>query len=145
MTRLAAVRHEFVEYIPAHLEDGVIYISIEYATVVHACCCGCGQKVVTPLHPAQWRLTFDGESISLDPSVGSWNLACSSHYWIKRNRVQWARAWSQDEIKAGRRRDRLVLQRDIDDTLPSDVGDLATQMPHRLQWLKSVLRRILPW
>jgi hypothetical protein len=49
---------------------------------------------------------------------------------------------SRDEIEAGRRRNRPVLQRDIDDTLPPDVDDLATPAPDRLRWLK-VLRRIL--
>ncbi|MDH2356437.1 DUF6527 family protein [Bradyrhizobium sp. SSUT112] len=24
---------------------------------MHLCCCGCGREVVTPLTPAQWRLT----------------------------------------------------------------------------------------
>ncbi|MDH2348718.1 DUF6527 family protein [Bradyrhizobium sp. SSUT77] len=24
---------------------------------MHLCCCGCGREVVTPLAPAQWRLT----------------------------------------------------------------------------------------
>ncbi|HYW38282.1 MAG TPA: DUF6527 family protein [Terriglobales bacterium] len=98
--------HEFVEFIPDVLEEGKIYVSMEYATVVHKCCCGCGKEVVTPLSPTDWKLIFDGKTISLDPSVGNWSSPCKSHYWIRKNRVAWARRWSQEEIDAGRTLDR---------------------------------------
>ena len=45
------LRHEFVEFIPDELEHGIIYISIRFATASHLCCCGCGNKVVTPIRP----------------------------------------------------------------------------------------------
>ena len=83
MTRVQILTHEFVEYIPRELKDGVVYVSIPFATVIHKCCCGCGQQVVTPLSPSQWTLSFDGKSISLHPSIGNWNFPCKSHYWIK--------------------------------------------------------------
>ncbi|MFI6066947.1 DUF6527 family protein [Micromonospora sp. NPDC051227] len=142
MTRHDIVRHEFVDYVPSELADGTIYISVEYGTSVHACCCGCGHKVVTPLHPAQWKLTFDGESISLDPSVGNWNLPCSSHYWINRNRVLWADAWSEGRIAAGRRRDRLALDDAVNDTLPPVVEGRVESVRRPLGRLKRLLRRI---
>ncbi len=55
---------EFVKSIPNELEDGTLYVSMEYATVAHKCCCGCGKEVVTPLSSTDWMLTYDGESIS---------------------------------------------------------------------------------
>lgn len=96
--------YEFVEYIPDHhqLQDGTIYVSIPYATAVHKCCCGCGEEVVTPLPPTGWQLTFDGETISLYPSIGNWDLPCRSHYWIRQDRVHWAPKWSQKEINSQR-------------------------------------------
>jgi hypothetical protein len=100
------VRHEFVEHVPEHLEDGVVYVSISFATAVHKCACGCGQEVVTPLSPTDWTLAFDGESISLDPSIGNWSFPCQSHYWIRNDRVKWAPKWSDEEIEGGRARDR---------------------------------------
>ncbi len=106
MTRAALVTHEFVNHVPDRLKEGVVYVSIPYATVVHSCCCGCGKEVVTPLSPTDWQLTFDGESISLTPSIGNWSFDCQSHYWIRRNKVSWARRWSQEEIETGRARDR---------------------------------------
>ncbi len=98
--------HEFVEYLPDQLKDGVIYISISYATAAHKCCCGCGNEIVTPLSPTDWKLIFDGRTISLEPSIGNWSLACQSHYWIRNNRVRWAPKWSQKQIDRGRSRDR---------------------------------------
>jgi hypothetical protein len=82
--------HEFVEYIPDELKEGTIYISTTYGTAVHKCCCGCENKVVTPLSPKDWKLIFDGETISLYPSIGNWNFPCRSHYWIRDGRVVWA-------------------------------------------------------
>jgi hypothetical protein len=83
------LRHEFVECVPEDLEDAVIYISLPYSTAVHKCCCGCGEEVVTPFSPRDWSLTYDGVSVSLHPSIGNWNFACESHYWIVRDNVMW--------------------------------------------------------
>ncbi|HEY3363761.1 MAG TPA: DUF6527 family protein [Symbiobacteriaceae bacterium] len=101
---------KFVEYIPESLEDGVIYISLVYATAAHNCCCGCGNEVNTPFSPTDWKLIFDGESISLDPSIGNWNLPCRSHYWIRRNKVTWASQWTQEQIQAARGYDAFAKQ-----------------------------------
>lgn len=111
MKRVQVLRHEFVEYVPDQLEDGTIYISIAYATAVHRCCCGCGLEVVTPLSPADWAVTYDGETISLDPSIGNWSFPCQSHYWIERNRVTWAPRWTDWEIAEGRARSARAKER----------------------------------
>lgn len=103
----AACTHEFVEFIPESVEEGVVYVSIPYATAVHKCFCGCGREVVTPLSPVDWQLTFDGKTISLNPSIGSWALPCQSHYFIRRDRVLWARRWSKGKIEAARQGERL--------------------------------------
>jgi hypothetical protein len=100
------LNYEFVEYIPSHLKEETIYISTTFATASHKCCCGCGKEVVTPLSPTDWKLVFDGQSISLEPSIGNWSFDCQSHYWIKHNRVAWAPSWSKEEIKMGRSSDR---------------------------------------
>jgi hypothetical protein len=103
--------HEFVEFIPDDLQEGRLYVSMRFATVVHKCCCGCGTEVVTPLSPTDWKLIFNGKTISLDPSIGNWSLDCQSHYWIRGNRARWSRQWSQAEIDAGRINDRLAKDR----------------------------------
>ncbi len=94
-----------MEYIPEILKERTIYISVTYATAAHKCCCGCGKEVVTPLSPTDWKLIFDGESVSLHPSIGNWSFACRSHYWITRNAVKWAEQWSDEDIRGpGERR-----------------------------------------
>lgn len=100
------LQHRFVRNVPRELEPGVLYISMEYATAVHSCCCGCGERVVTPFTPTDWRMTFDGDSVSLDPSVGNWNQDCQSHYVIERNQVIAAGPWSRARVDAERRRDK---------------------------------------
>lgn len=100
--------HQFVECIPSALQEGILYASIEHSTAVHRCCCGCGLEVVTPLSPTDWALTFDGDSISLNPSIGNWSLPCKSHYWIEKNRVFWARRLSQVAIEKIRARDKAA-------------------------------------
>jgi hypothetical protein len=107
----AFLRHEFVEYIPETLAEGTVYVSIPFATVVHKCVCGCGKEVVTPLTPTDWKLIFDGDTISLDPSIGNWSFDCQSHYWITKNRVRWSYQWTKGEVERSRAQDRLAKRR----------------------------------
>lgn len=111
MTKEIALKHEFVEFIPEELKQGTVYISIRFATVSHLCVCGCKNKVVTPLTPTDWKLIFDGKTISLDPSIGNWSFACQSHYWIRNNRVRWAPKWSRKQIDRGRARDQSAKEK----------------------------------
>ena len=60
---------------------------------------------MTPIHPTGWELTFDGDTISLRPSIGNWGFACESHYWISRNQIVWAERMSKADIARGRYRD----------------------------------------
>ena len=101
MKRPMVLAHEFVKAIPNELEERTLYASMDYATVAHKCCCGCGREVVTPLSPTDWNLTYDGESISLSPSIGNWSFKCRSHYWIEKGTCRWADPWSKEQIEAG--------------------------------------------
>jgi hypothetical protein len=100
------IQHEFVDVIPERLEEGVLYISVRYATALHRCLCGCGSEIVTPLSPTDWELSFDGKTISLDPSIGNWSYECQSHYWIRRNGVHWSKRMSERQIARVRAQDR---------------------------------------
>lgn len=105
-TAVPAMRHRFVEYLPDTLEDDVLYVSLPFRTAVHNCACGCRKEVVTPLGPAEWRLIYDGETVSLAPSVGNWQFACRSHYVIRKGRIRWARNLSPDEVSETRAKNR---------------------------------------
>jgi Family of unknown function (DUF6527) len=118
MTKANGVEHKFVTAIPEALQPGILYVSIDYRTVSHLCCCGCGAEVVTPISPTDWKITFDGATVSLWPSVGSWNLPCRSHYVINRGRIDWATDWSDEQIAVGRRRDRSAKLRFFGDNQP---------------------------
>ena len=137
--------HKFVDLIPDELEDGVLFVSLEYATVAHRCCCGCGQEVVTPLSPTDWKLIFDGVSISLSPSIGNWSFACRSHYWIRSGRIRWAENWSDEKIADSRKMDRA----DKDDFFGSEEEiQTATEELEEPQGTKSYwrsLQRFVGW
>ena len=79
--------HKFVKIIPNDLEEMVLYISVDCRVAIHKCCCGCGNEVVTPFSPENWKLIFDGKTISLHPSIGNFSFKCQSHYWIKNSLV----------------------------------------------------------
>lgn len=125
MSRATTLRHEFVNAIPAELDNGVLYVSLEYATALHLCCCGCGTEVITPLSPIDWRITYDGETVSIFPSIGNWSFSCRSHYWIDRGRVRWSSHWSKRQIERGREEDRHAKRAHYDER----SGEGKTAMP----------------
>lgn len=111
MTRHSETEFQFVENVPEQLSEGVLYIAANYSVCVHLCFCGCGNEVSTPLDPTDWKLYFDGEAISLSPSIGSWSLPCRSHYFIRQNKVQWVGDWSDEQIRAARQSDQMLKAR----------------------------------
>ena len=80
----------FVETIPhlPKMEKGILYVSMRFATLSHLCPCGCGRLVDVTLDPATRSLTYDGEYLTLEPSIGV-KFPCRSHYSIIRNAIIW--------------------------------------------------------
>lgn len=122
---MKTITHEFVEYIPEELKEGVIYVSIIFGTVSHKCFCGCRNEVVTPLSPTDWKLTFDGETISLDPSIGNWNFKCKSHYWIRNGEIHWAGKWTKEEVRAGRIHDSVEKSKYYDNRNTKSANSIS--------------------
>lgn len=142
------IKHEFVDFVPRELHERTLYISIEFATVTHKCFCGCGSEVVTPLSPVGWQLIFDGETVSLSPSVGSWSLDCKSHYWIRRDTVHWAGEMSLEQIAEVRSRDdrdriRHYGKQGVASAIPVGADEPAVSLsPKGLwAWLKTLFRQ----
>ena len=135
----------FVEQIPESLEDGNLYISRRYSTALHKCYCGCGAEVVTPLTQTDWSLEFDGKSVSLAPSIGNWSLPCRSHYIIRKNRVQWVGAMTQQQIEKNRTVDRAIKNAYYNkhEDLTSRSGSVADQAGKPV-WT-SLWRKFLKW
>lgn len=142
---LQEITPKFVEFIPKHLEAGPLYISGEYATTAHLCACGCGEKVVLPLHPTDWRMSFDGKAITIRPSVGNWGFPCKSHYLITENRIEWAGEWSDEQIAKGRGRDALRKKIWQDKQQSQSVSFDHPKTPNRegQTWMQRLFKRIL--
>ncbi len=140
------LKHQFVEFMPDVIQEGVIYISLEYKSVIHRCACGCGKEVNTPLHPTGWKILYDGESISLKPSVGNWSFDCKSHYWIANNKVEWSMKWSDDTIREVRafedfEREEYYKNKDsenIDDDF-SDSEELPKSNSKKMSWFENLI------
>jgi len=94
-----------VHYMPKELKPGVLYVSEEFGAAAHLCACGCGSKVRTPLGPTEWAIEETDAGPTLHPSVGNWQQACQSHYWIYRGEVIWSAKWTPKQIAAGRLRE----------------------------------------
>lgn len=93
---------QHVQYMPKELQQGVLYVSEEFGAAAHLCACGCGAKIRTPLGPTEWTLDETDSGPSLYPSIGNWQQACQSHYWIHRGEIIWADRWTPERIKSGR-------------------------------------------
>lgn len=145
---------QFVEFLPDDIGPGTLYVSMSYAVAAHRCACGCGREVVTPLSPTDWKLTFDGENVSLDPSIGNWSFPCRSHYFIRGGKVQWAVSMSDAAIQRGRLRDRASKAahfakspssagRKTSEEVPPSREEASPSMKARasaLGWLRRLLR-----
>ena len=141
------MRHQFVDFIPDQLDEGVLYITLSYDTAVHLCACGCGNEVVTPLSPAEWSFSYNGHSVSLSPSIGNWNYPCRSHYWIWKGQIEWARTWSAYEIAAVQEKD-LRDRRDFYDHHRTPVEVKAERFeqpsqPKKVGIIGRLVRRLL--
>ena len=81
------IQLKFIDIIPSLLEENTLYVSIKYKVCVHLCFCGCKEKVVITLTPNSWHLIYNGETVSIKPSIWNFNLKCLSHYYITNNNV----------------------------------------------------------
>lgn len=133
-------KNEFTQSIPEQLLPGILYVSMERSVAIHLCACGCGNEVVTPLSPVDWQLKYDGEVISLYPSIGNWNFKCRSHYWFVENTIKWAGTWSNKQVEESREFHRI--KRRIFETEERDAPGLRDEPVKKENWwtLRKVLR-----
>lgn len=124
---METINHKFVDAIPDHLEEGILYVSVSRRTAIHLCVCGCGNEVVTPISPTDWQLKFDGETISLSPSIGLWEFKCRSHYWITRSMIRHSGSWTDHQVQEGRKWEKK--RRDEFYDTKSDLPAQKTNIP----------------
>ena len=81
---------EFVDEIPEEIDEGYLYLCLPYNAVIHKCACGCGEIISTPLDKKHgWIMKYDGEAVTLFPSIGNGSYKCRSHYFIRGNIIEW--------------------------------------------------------
>jgi hypothetical protein len=125
-----------VRYMPKELEPSVLYVSEEFGTAAHLCPCGCGTKIRTPLGPTEWSFEETNTGPSLYPSVGNWQQACQSHYWIYRGEIRWAEKWTPEQIAEGRRHEE-ERRRAYYEALHHERGGIMRRLG---RWVKSLFR-----
>lgn len=148
--RIQTIQPQYSDFIPDKLKEGVLYISERYKTASHKCACGCGEEVVTPLSPVEWQLQKAGGKVSLHPSIGNWNYACKSHYWIRNNSIQWAGSMNSKQIAHVQSMDRVEKQRFVaEQNLRKGVaqqdGNGELRSNQRQSWIGSVLSALVLW
>ena len=99
-----------IYYMPKEMEPGILYFSEEFGIAIHLCACGCGSKIKTPISPTEWSIKETERGPSLFPSIGNWQEACQSHYWIQAGQIKWSEKWSPEEIEAGRQHEQQRRQ-----------------------------------
>jgi hypothetical protein len=122
-----------VKYIPEEIDEGVLYVSVDYSTASHNCFCGCGNRVVTPLSPTDWKLIFNGKSVSLSPSIGNWGFQCQSHYWIIEDKIHLAEQWSDEEIWENREFDRINKKKFFEQSKHSNQENLFRKIFNQIK------------
>ncbi|MCW2363158.1 MULTISPECIES: DUF6527 family protein [Sphingobium] len=140
MIKHSALDHQFVRVIPETLVPGQLYVAMDYGMAVHSCACGCGAEVTTPLGPTDWSIIYDGETVTLHPSVGNWNLPCRSHYVIRRGKVIEAPPWTPEQVSAERARDAKAKADHY--SIVSDPSSAASPAPAVSGW-RRLLRLLI--
>lgn len=105
-SRVSELRPLFVEYFPDEFESGILYVSMQYAICGHLCACGCGEKVITPLSPKQWKIAYNGEDVTLYPSIGNYAFSCQSHYFLTNGNIIWV---GKRDAENGKRKKKGLL------------------------------------
>ena len=128
---------QHVNYMPKNLKPGVLYVSKEFGAAAHLCACGCGSKIRTPLGPTDWILEETDNGPTLHPSVGNWQQACQSHYWIYRGEIIWSDKWTPEQIAEGRHAEE-ERHRAYYDALGRQHGGFLLRV---WRWVKGLLGR----
>jgi hypothetical protein len=79
--------------LPAHPGANIYVVGNERPKwVVLDCPCGCGERIDVNLMAARvpaWEFSSKDGKVTLWPSLWMPREKCSSHFWIKKNRIIW--------------------------------------------------------
>lgn len=91
-----------VDRLPPVLDDNVVYVSQEYGLAALKCACGCGHRVTLLLGDGHTVNEVDGLA-DISPSIGVWDAACRSHFWVRDGNIVWGPDFSETEIRGAMR------------------------------------------
>lgn len=131
------IKLQRVHYMPKELEPDILYVSEHFGIALHLCACGCSAKIRTPLGPTEWAFEDTNSGPSLWPSLGNWQQACQSHYWIYRGEIRWAEKWTPEQIASGRRQEEK-RRRAYYDALDRKRGGTIQRL---WLWIKGLFKR----
>src|SRR5579863_4571822 len=86
-------RVESMNDLPNRLKESVYIVGkFKPKWVVLACPCGCGDRIDVNLMENRqpfWRLSMEDGQVTLHPSLWMPKEKCGSHFWIRKNRIEW--------------------------------------------------------
>ena len=95
--RQARVKCRFVEFVPARLGAGILYVTTGSAGPAFGsmlCPCGCRDALQLRFLPGRhptWSLSGDQQNPTIKPSI--WRTKnCGSHFYLTSGRVNWCRS-----------------------------------------------------
>lgn len=107
--KITQITPMFVEEIPNIIDEEILYVSLRYNSVIHRCACGCREIISTPLDREYgWTMKYDGEHISLYPSIGNGAYECHSHYFIRDNHIIWLGETTVVKQRVGQNRNQYL-------------------------------------
>ncbi len=80
--------------VPDRVEKTIYVVGATPKWVIFDCPCNKNHRLKVPLMKSvspHWRLTRHGKTVSLSPSLSVADGPCDSHFWLRQNRVEWAR------------------------------------------------------
>lgn len=143
--RVGGYRVVEVVSFPRPLDAEVLYVSERFSAAAHACACGCGREVITPLSPVQWQLRRSTRGASLRPSIGNWNFPCRSHYWITDGRVEWDADMSDQAVKAGRAFNARLRERYFEEESTRELQSMEQPPAASPEPKRGLLARLMSW
>ncbi len=137
MARIKLIK---VHYLPKELEEGILYVSKEFGVAGHLCPCGCKNKIITPIDPAEWSFKEVNNKPTLYPSIGNWQIPCKSHYWIIDGIIEWSYQWSEEQIIKGR-----IAEEEKRKSYYDKLGNKYIQQSLLMRLFKFVYKKLIKW
>ena len=85
--------YEQVNAAPKAMKPGVVYHDTDFEFAEMLCPCGCGHRI-TLLVPEGHRISVDGITPSISPSIAVCDAPCGSHFFIQNGEVDWLAGFS---------------------------------------------------